>query len=701
MIKKRCIDILNTLISKGKSMKAAELAESFQISTRTVRNDLTNINEFLESNNLPIIQNSSNRYYCSFSQYQMKRLHNILNRVNLNEYIMTPEERTRQIILSLLLKEGGKGYETIQDIAEQLQVSRSTITSDLHRVEKWLSKNRLELCGLRAHGLTINGQEIDIRSILVKLLSSNKSQCLESTSKLMRSLHIFPENSVPYIRNLLRKIEKKLAVTFTDAAFETLVLQIYIMLVRIKHFHTVVLDKGQINAVHDKEEFMAAASISDSLEKFFLIKIPHEEVYYLMTLLLSANIISTKYPDRGNWIQLRFDILQLINEFQKNSGKTALSEDSQLFEGLLQHIRPMICRAKYGIEIDNPLLGEIEKNMGTTFALTQKSVQPIQEKYHISLSKAEVGYLTLYFQTALEKTTHFMQRTKKVLIACEAGLGTAKLVQLHIKEIYSVNIVGTIRLQDIPKFLKEHHVDYIISTLPVNIPNMVCITVNPFFRQEDIDKLNCYLPPKRLNNHFYENSINIQDLMDRIEKSAIITDRYQLKKDLADTLCHSIHNFSKKRGLLDFIDESSIELNVNVTKWEDAVRAGGMILQKQGKIESNYIKSMINNVKKMGPYIVVMPGIALPHANQNDSVHDVGFSIVTLNPSISFGNRENDPVKVVISFCTLDQVQHMQALAELMTVIEQKNFLNFIAKVTKKEELLNYIRHIIRLKSEN
>lgn len=44
------------------------------------------------------------------------------------------------------------------------------------------------------------------------------------------------------------------------------------------------------------------------------------------------------------------------------------------------------------------------------------------------------------------------------------------------------------------------------------------------------------------------------------------------------------------------------------------MRIGGELLEKSGAIEPRYIDAMINTVKEIGPYIVIAPGIAMPHA---------------------------------------------------------------------------------------
>ena len=51
---------------------------------------------------------------------------------------------------------------------------------------------------------------------------------------------------------------------------------------------------------------------------------------------------------------------------------------------------------------------------------------------------------------------------------------------------------------------------------------------------------------------------------------------------------------------------------------------------KNGTIEERYIDGMIETVKNLGPYIVIAPGVALPHARPEDGVIEPSMSLVTL-----------------------------------------------------------------------
>ncbi len=121
--------------------------------------------------------------------------------------------------------------------------------------------------------------------------------------------------------------------------------------------------------------------------------------------------------------------------------------------------------------------------------------------------------------------------------------------------------------------------------------------------------------------------------------------------------------------LSELISEQTIALNVEAKDWKEAVRISGEMLVKSGSVEERYVDAMIAAVESLGPYIVIAPGVALPHARPEDGVIEPCMSLVTLKDPVNFGNEHNDPVKLVVSFGTVDRKAHVQALSKLARII--------------------------------
>jgi mannitol/fructose-specific phosphotransferase system IIA component (Ntr-type) len=136
------------------------------------------------------------------------------------------------------------------------------------------------------------------------------------------------------------------------------------------------------------------------------------------------------------------------------------------------------------------------------------------------------------------------------------------------------------------------------------------------------------------------------------------------------------------------LTRDTIALGVSARDWQQAVREAGKLLVRSGAVERRYVEAMIQMVKDIGPYIVIAPGVALPHARPEDGVKRPCMSLVTLDPPVSFGNEHNDPVTLVVAFGTPDKEGHIEALTELARLLGDAEALARMKGASSTEELL-------------
>ena len=117
------------------------------------------------------------------------------------------------------------------------------------------------------------------------------------------------------------------------------------------------------------------------------------------------------------------------------------------------------------------------------------------------------------------------------------------------------------------------------------------------------------------------------------------------------------------------IENNSILLNQSAANWEEAIKIGTDLLVKAGTIEPRYYDNIISKIKEMGPYIILAPGLAMPHARPEEGVIKTSFALVTFDTPIYF-EGEDDPVHVMLTLAGSDSDQHMQGLVEITQVLD-------------------------------
>jgi mannitol/fructose-specific phosphotransferase system IIA component (Ntr-type) len=118
-------------------------------------------------------------------------------------------------------------------------------------------------------------------------------------------------------------------------------------------------------------------------------------------------------------------------------------------------------------------------------------------------------------------------------------------------------------------------------------------------------------------------------------------------------------------SLSEIVSPKNIRLNKSAENREEAIRLAGEVLIDNDVVENRYVDAMVDSCNELGPYIVLVPGVAMPHARPECGANKVGISIVTLEKPIVFGNEENDPVHTVIAIASDNNENHIGIISSL------------------------------------
>lgn len=145
--------------------------------------------------------------------------------------------------------------------------------------------------------------------------------------------------------------------------------------------------------------------------------------------------------------------------------------------------------------------------------------------------------------------------------------------------------------------------------------------------------------------------------------------------------------------LSKLLNENTVLVNPQVNDWEEAVRVGGKLLENEGLIKPSYIQAMIDNVYKIGDYIVIAPGIAMPHARPECGAIGVGLALLKLENKIKFGKNKDKDVDIMFFLCSPDNTSHIKVISELMAILDDEEFIAALRAGMSKEEIIEYINN--------
>nr|WP_250675621.1 PTS sugar transporter subunit IIA [Paeniclostridium ghonii]MCM0167746.1 PTS sugar transporter subunit IIA [Paeniclostridium ghonii] len=280
----------------------------------------------------------------------------------------------------------------------------------------------------------------------------------------------------------------------------------------------------------------------------------------------------------------------------------------------------------------------------------------------------------------------------KIVIVCNSGMATSQLLKNQIEQLFDlIEIQDILSLKNFENYDKYY--DFAITTVDIN--QKQAIKVNPILT--NLDKQNLLSQISNTQSVFNVEQEFINKIINSVERYATISNKEKLREEIKDIVITSREKTkSYKATLNELLNEDTIYLNQEAKDWEEAIRVSAKPLKDLGYVKDCYIESMIENVRKLGPYIVIAPKVAMPHARPEDGVNKVSMALTTFKEPIIFSQKEQHQVKMLISLAPKDNQTHIKALACLTKMLSKTENIDKILNSKNKEEVLEIINKYSR-----
>ncbi len=134
------------------------------------------------------------------------------------------------------------------------------------------------------------------------------------------------------------------------------------------------------------------------------------------------------------------------------------------------------------------------------------------------------------------------------------------------------------------------------------------------------------------------------------------------------------------------LGQDNILLDAEASDWVEAVKKAGQLMVQSGLVFPSYIDGMIDVIKTLGAYAVIVPGVAMPHAHPDKGSIKVGMVLLRLKNPVNFGSH-NDPVDFVIAFSAVDSKSHMGMIRGLALFLAKEGIIDKLREAKTVEDL--------------
>ena len=136
-----------------------------------------------------------------------------------------------------------------------------------------------------------------------------------------------------------------------------------------------------------------------------------------------------------------------------------------------------------------------------------------------------------------------------------------------------------------------------------------------------------------------------------------------------------------------FKENNSIRLGLSASTWEEAVRLAVDPLVESGAVENEYYDAIISSTKEHGPYYILMPGMAMPHARPEAGVNRDSFALITLKEPVKFSDGTD--VSVLLTLAATSSAIHTSvAIPQIIALFELENSIDRLVACQTPEEVL-------------
>ncbi len=635
ILTKRQIKITNFLENKLEWTTIENIAKAFDVSERTIRNDLDSIGVFLQENNIELERKP--RLGVKINLKRNQNINNILKECTNKLY--TADDRVIMIAIILLIRNN----TTIEKLSDYIQVSKNTLVNDLKASEEILKSLDIEVRKKSYYGITTRENSYEkLANAFLVLFHKLEERYGYEIYKLLYENSGLDKN---IIRNIIEAVEENKGIQYTEEAYEEL--EIILLLAICKSINSNIKEENYKSNLLTEESIF----LRKTIEKISLVKVNDEEIYYLLKVFKGAKRSKYITESKEELDIVVNDILEELCEILNIN----IDSDNEFLMQMAMHLNVAIYRLKNNLIINNPMLEEIKYKMSFIYDVTEKVLNNKKEVIGVEFPDAEIAYMAMYFETLFEKYVKG-NLNSKILIVCNGGLATSSLLRSRINlMIPEVTIEGICRLKDINDYLSNTDVDFVVTTVPLQLKEYKVIKVNPLLEIEDLEKIKA-----EIYNKWYEK--NCKYLIEKV-KSEDTTD------------------------IARIIPEEHAQFNLVIEDWREAIKVASQPLVKYKKIKQAYISDMIRVVETLGNYMVFIPEIAFVHAPP-ENVIDNGVSVLTLKEKIEFGAKNKVIIKAIV---VLANKEESKSLVSLVNMLIRGNNVDKFKAATKYEEIKKLI----------
>ena len=454
VMKKKEQELLNYLSEFNKPIRSAEIANALDISVRSVKNYVHNINPLYGKN---IILSSRNGY-----ELNLQNNYSLVLTNSSEQIPQTLEERSFFIIKQLVLNHSTQ--IEIFDLCDSLCVSYSTIKSIISKMNKTYSSYNLEFY-CEHDCIRIKGDEINKRKLLSYIINEESKSSIMNVNVLKNN---FASIDVEKLQNIIFTTFKKYNYYLND--FSSMNLLLHLLIIVDRELNGNELNDGQNEvSIDNQDELNFLNEFIAQLETTFEISINKYERFEIYMLFKTNANFSIEDSSKKLKELVGDNIIELIDKYVEDINNIYMVDlSSKAFKTpFTLHLKNLLLRAQSGKYTSNPMAETIKNNSPLIFDIAIYISLDLAERFNIKINEDETAFLAMHIGSEIERQADNKDKIP-VAILCPNYHNMADQIMnsLMLNFGNQLNMVGSIHNEN-DFYTLNNPVSILFTTIPV------------------------------------------------------------------------------------------------------------------------------------------------------------------------------------------------------------------------------------------
>lgn len=416
-------------IQENPNISLKESAAAFKKNESSIRKEIHTLNIYLPDQEQITIVNGVIQTSLDYEDYLA-----FLDQLSLKDYFPNQKERIHYILLKACIE----GYVNTSKIYDKLHLSLTTKKKDLKQLRCELRAQKADLLILHKKGITITGNELQIRILLIKILlplieidSKNKIRKRKANTPMDdQTVELFYEKYRTIMEDCRKQVdhflqEQQLHATYATKKF----LFIYTALSFIRKEHRITNLEQMLPLA-----FVQPGSAAD---------VDSRQDMQLISSFLDFHH-APKLPINKELMNL---CVQLVDELQEQSSTHFYTRERLLAE-IYQYLYKSILQIHVQFSVEDKLFKYSQLPDASLSACIKRSLKPIESSYQVQFNEEQIITLTLLMHKWINKNKILRCDPQKVIIVTNTCCERISYFIDRIQELFEIKIIAILDINE-------------------------------------------------------------------------------------------------------------------------------------------------------------------------------------------------------------------------------------------------------------